>query len=298
MKRVAITTVLDDKYMPGFLITMNSMLNASKNLSCDLIILEWGDLCDLNKNVIRSIYPNTIFKMVDATSYSNHEYDDTWRKWTYNCNYRFDIFTFSDYDRVVFFDCDIIFQIDIAEIFAFDYDFAAAPATEDQIPQINRKIGFEGGLLSVGKKYLNSQTKNDLIKIALSPPPPSRINTTKWMSDEPILNTYFLDKITWLPEKYNFTVAKTTREHFKTPHNFQFIGHNKPWYGDKLVEQYDYHIHETLAKRNGKYLPPILLKKLSHLYQLQVKDLLAKGININKYTGGIKPIVDPRHEAK
>ena len=298
MKKVAITTVLDDKYLPGFLITMHSMLKSSKSLNCDLIILEWGDLCDANKSLIKTLYPNTIFKMVDVTSYSNHEYDDTWRKWTYNCNYRFDIFSFADYDRVVFFDCDMIFQIDMAELFALEYDFAAAPASKNQIQQINREIGFEGGLLSIGKKYLNSQTKADLIKVALSTPPPARVKTTKWVSDEPILNTYFLDKITWLPEKFNLTVDRITRDHFKTPQNYQFIGHNKPWYSSNLLEQFDYYVHETITKRNGKYLPSVLLKRLLHLYQVQVKDLQTKGIDIFKYTGGISPVVDPRHNNK
>jgi len=288
--KIAITTVLDNKYLPGFLVTFNSMLRVSKNLNYDLIILEWGDLSDENKALIKTLYPNTIFRMVDKESYATHDYDTTWRTWTYNCNYRFDIFTYTDYDRVIFFDCDFLFQIDIAEVANIDVDFGAAPASYRQVHQINREIGFEGGLLSIGKKYLNNETKQALLNIANSPPPPdATIKTGKWASDEPILNTYFLDKITWLPAKYNLAIDKLTRDHFKTPHNYQFVGHNKPWYGKEIADQFDNFISETIIKTSGKFMPNILLKKMLHLYNLEVEDLKSKGIDVNKYAGGIKP---------
>jgi len=287
---IAITTVLDDKYLPGFLITFNSILQTSKNLNYDLIILEWGDLSDSNKQLIKSLYNNTTFRMVDKQSYVNHEYDNTWRTWTYNCNYRFDIFTYIEYDRVIFFDSDFIFQIDIEEIVELNIDFGAAPASEGQVHQIYGKLGFEGGLLTVGRKFLNKKTKTDLLQIANSSPPFDRnIKTRKWVSDEPILNTYFLDKITWLDPKYNFNTDRITRAQFESPHNFQFVGHNKPWYGLDFSDRFDKFVLNSITKNNGAYLSPLLLKKLLNLYDKQVNDLIAKNIDITKYTGLILP---------
>jgi lipopolysaccharide biosynthesis glycosyltransferase len=91
--KIAFTTVLDDKYMIGFLVTFNSMLRASKNFNYDVVILEWGDLSDENKKIIKSLYDKVYFKKINTHLYENHKYDETWRTWTYNCNYRFDIFT-------------------------------------------------------------------------------------------------------------------------------------------------------------------------------------------------------------
>lgn len=288
--KIAITTVLDDKYLPGFLITFNSILQSSKNLKYDLVILEWGDLCDDNKKLIKSLYSNTIFRMVDKPSYATHEYDDTWRVWTYNCNYRFDIFTYTEYDRVIFFDSDFIFQIDIAEVAEMDIDFGAAPASVRQVHQIKQEVGFEGGLLTIGKKYLNEKTKKALLKIANSPPPYDKnIKTNKWVSDEPILNTYFMDKLTWLDPKYNLATDKLTRSQFKSPHNFQFVGHNKPWYGTDVADQFDKFVFTSIAKLNGAYMVPLLLKQLLEVYQDQVDSLLTKNIDIAKYTGLILP---------
>ena len=289
--KIAITTVLDDKYIPGFLITFNSMLRCTGDMDFDLVILEWGDLREENKQLIKSIYPNTIFKTVDKKSYASHEYDTTWRTWTYNCNYRFDIFTFTEYDKIIFFDCDFIFKVSMKEIADIDVDFGACPAAIRQVHQIKNEIGFEGGLLIIGKKYINEKTKKNLLKIANSKPPhDDTIKSDKWASDEPILNTHFLDKLTWLPVKYNLGIDKLTKEHFKTPHNYQFVGHNKPWYGTEPNEQFDKFIFDSWTKTNGAYLVPLLQKQLLTLYNEEVQALKEKHIYISNYTGLISAL--------
>lgn len=288
--KVALTTVLDDKYLPGFLITLNSMLECSDKIEHDLIILEWGELSEQSKNVIKLLYPRAIFKMVDVKAYDTHEYDTTWRRWTYNCNYRFDIFSFVEYDRVIFFDCDFLFQIDINEVINFNVDFGACPATKDQVLQINRAVGFDGGLLSVGKKFLTPQTKEALIKIATSSPPyDKKVKTNKWTSDEPILNTFFLDKITWLDTKYNIGTDRITKEWFNTPHNIQYIGHNKPWYGTDIGDQFDSFIFKSLTATCGAYMVPLILQQLLKTYKKQINSLKQKNIDVLKYSGLISP---------
>jgi hypothetical protein len=124
--KVAFTTTLDDRYLSGFLITFNSILRNSKNFNHDLIIFEWGNLSDDSKTIIKQFYDKVTFKSVETDLYENHKYDETFRKWTYNCNYRFDIFTLEEYDRIVFFDCDMVFEIDTDELLAYDVDFGAS----------------------------------------------------------------------------------------------------------------------------------------------------------------------------
>jgi lipopolysaccharide biosynthesis glycosyltransferase len=288
--KVAFTTVLDDKYLPGFLITVNSILRTSKNFNYDIVILDWGDLSNESKQVMRSLYDRIIFKPVDKQLYATHVYDETYRIWTYNCNYRFDIFTSTDYDRVVFFDCDMIFQIDVEELLSWDVDFGACAAQSGAVAQINRSIGFDGGLMSVGKRFLNEETRSELLQIASSSAPlDEHILTTNWVSDEPILNTYFLDKMVWLPEKFNLVVAKLNEELINTPNNYQFAGHNKPWYGSTIDKQFSAHALESIRENtNSSIKTNFIAKKLLRLFDSEVVDLLKKQIDIYKFTGMIQ----------
>lgn len=288
--KIAFTTVLDDKYMPGFLMTMNSMLRVSKNFSYDVIILDWGELSDENKTVIRSMYEKIIFKTVDKHFYENHQYDETWRKWTYNCNYRFDIFTFTEYDRVVFFDSDILFEIDVDEILKYEVDFGSCAAGVGRVTQIGDRLGFDGGIMSIGKKYLNENTRKDLLDIANSPAPfDPHIKTKKWVSDEPILNTYFLDKMVWLPEEFNMVISKINNTNIKRKNNYQFTGHNKPWYGNKLEDRFSSFNFSEIVKNETPYMVKVILRKISNKYDTEVKYLMEGGIDINKYASKIKP---------
>jgi lipopolysaccharide biosynthesis glycosyltransferase len=292
-KKIAFTTVLDDKYLSGFLITLNSILESSKKFNYDVVILEWGELSEESKDIIYKLYPKVIFRMVDIESYKNHEYDETWRIWTYNCNYRFDIFTFTEYDRVVFFDSDMIFEIDIDEILKYDVDFGSCEGHKNGIVQIGGRTGFDGGLMTIGKKYLSPNVKKHLIEIANSPAPhDENVKTNKWVSDEPILNTYFLDKIYWLPDKFNFVTSKVDNSNINNPNNYQFTGHNKPWYGEKIEEKFSKFTIESFNKNtnNKPVLVNLIIKKLLIKCKKQIDSLLLKGIDISKYSNRISPI--------
>jgi hypothetical protein len=291
--KVAFTTVLDDKYVVGFLITLCSILKSSKNFNYDIIVLEWGELSDENKNIILSLYDKVQFRKVEAHLYQDHEYDETWRKWTYNCNYRFDIFTFTEYDRVVFFDCDMIFEIDVEEILKYDVDFGSCEAGLGRVTQIQSRMGFDGGLMSIGKKYLNHKIREDLLQIANSPAPDDdNIKTNKWVSDEPILNTYFLDKITWLPEMFNLLISKVDNHNINKQNNYQFTGHNKPWYGTTFKEQFSEFAFDCVKRNEKPFMLNIILRKIISKYNIVVKDLLSRGIDINTFPKLISPIIE------
>jgi lipopolysaccharide biosynthesis glycosyltransferase len=291
--KVAFTTVLDDKYLPGFLITLNSILRRNPTFQYDVIILDWGDLSDESKNVMRSLYSNLHFRPVDKELYIDHVYDETHRKWTYNCNYRFDIFTFTEYDRVIFFDCDMIFQCSIDELLSWDVDFGACAAQSGGVSQINREIGFDGGLMSIGKKYLTNETREALLQIAMSPAPyDENVDTTNWVSDEPILNTYFLDKMVWLPDKFNLVIAKLSNTSPIKQSNLQFAGHNKPWYGDTIEQQFSQHVLESIREStNSLYMITLITKMLLQLFDAEVKELKLKNIDIYQYAGKIQPSI-------
>lgn len=249
--KIALTTTLEDNYVQGFLITFRSLLKTSKPFDHDLVIFEWGNLSDTNKEKIKLLYDKVIFRKVNTDLYKNQDHDDTWRKWTYNCNYRFDIFTLEEYDKVLFFDCDILFNIGIEELLEYDVDFGACqmPSYTEYNQTIGSKI-FNAGLMLIGKKFLNQKTRSDLIDIANTPPPISKkINTNKWFGNQPILNNYFHDKMTWFPERFNFLTENLHSKCFEEPKNYHFIGHNKPWSGTILEEQFDKHIFDCVSKK-------------------------------------------------
>ena len=285
--RVAFTTILNDKYLSGFLITFNSILRSSKNFNHDLVIFEWGDLSNESKSIIKNLYNNVIFKSVETNLYENHKYDETFRKWTYNCNYRFDIFTLNEYDKVIFFDCDIVFQIDVDELLKIDVDFGACLTEKGKIPQIGDIDGFEAGLLIIGKKYLKDKTRRDLIDIANSEAPKiDFLETTKWTSDEPILNLYFLNKVKYIPRKFNLIVSEIQNNDFNKKNNYQYTGHNKPWYSDISERQFSAYALEKIAlTANSPIMFKIILKKLNGIVKREIDDLLVKNIDIYKYVG-------------
>jgi lipopolysaccharide biosynthesis glycosyltransferase len=281
---VAFTTILNNKYISGFLLTLNSLLRSSPNFNCDIVIFEWGDLSDDNKNLIKGFYKNIIFKSVNTELYKNHSFDETFRIWTYNCNYRFDIFTLAEYDKIIFFDSDIIFQIDVDELINLDVDFGACFAEKDIVIQLNDN-GFETGLLIISKKYLNSNVRDDLILIAESEAPTTKhVKGNKWISDEPILNFYFKDKVTIIPRKYNLTVSKVDNLDFKVKNNYHYTGENKPWLSNEIEKQFSEHAIEKIKEYHGPVLYNLVLYKLVNLVKCEIEDIfLNKKINIYDY---------------
>jgi hypothetical protein len=289
--KICFTTTLDDKYLQGFLLTLNSILISSPTFNYDVVIFEWGELSDNSKNIIKKLYDKVTFKMVDEEFYKTHKFDDTFREWTYNPNYRFDIFTLSEYDRVVFFDSDMIFEIDVEELLKYDVDFGSCSVPAGRISQINDKMGFDAGLMTISKKYLNNDVRTELIKIANSEPPlQDNLRTRNWFGNEPILNTYFLDHITWLPNKFNLIVSEVTLDDIKTKNNYQFTGHNKPWYGKTHKEQFSKFAIQNIIDINGKFVLNLILNKLIKIFDEQVKNLLLKNIDIYEFDAKIKPV--------
>jgi lipopolysaccharide biosynthesis glycosyltransferase len=289
--KICFTTTLDDKYLSGFLITFNSILMSSPNFNYDLIIFEWGELSDESKDIIKKLYSKVSFKMVDIDFYKTHQFDNTFREWTYNPNYRFDIFNLTEYDRIVFFDSDMIFEIDVEELLKYDVDFGACSVPAGRISQINNRMGFDAGLMTISKKYLNNDVKMDLIKIANSTPPyQENLKTRNWFGNEPILNTYFLDVITWLPNKFDLIVSEIKLDDLKIKNNYQFTGHNKPWYGNTFKDQFSKFAIDNITENNGKFLLNLILNRLIKIFKNQVDDLLSKNIDIYSLNQTISPI--------
>jgi lipopolysaccharide biosynthesis glycosyltransferase len=268
----AFVTTLDDSYFEGFLYTFGSILKNTPNFNYDLVILEWDELSLTNKDIIKKIYSNVYFKKVDIESYKNHKFSKKHRTWNYNCNYRFDIFTLN-YDFVVYFDCDILFELPATELLMYDVDFGACQMPKyKKYEQVKGSKVFNAGLMLIGKKYLNENTKRELIKIANEPPS----KNTNWSGNQPILNKYFLDKIVWLPNKYNLISEDISIKSFSEKQNYHFVGKAKPWNSDPS-KRYEKYILSCVSINNNQNVVfnRMVFKNIEEKYE-QVREFIAK----------------------
>lgn len=190
--RAAFVTTLSDNFLPGFLASTSSLLKTTPNFNYDIVIIELNPLSETSKNNILKLYPKVVFKSINLDDYPKTEYDRKYRVWDYNCGLRFDIFLLEEYDKIIFYDCDIIFNIDMRPLLAKKAVFGAVARPATRMLQFNGKKGFSAGLLLINKKFLNKKTRSSLIKLLKQPPPyDERITSKKWIGNEPLLNNFF-----------------------------------------------------------------------------------------------------------
>lgn len=274
----ALVTVLNDNYILGALTTFYSIVRNTPEFSSDIIVLDWGDLSDLNKQKLKNIYKNTFFKPIETPLYEKCEYDSTNRKWLYNCNYRFEIFCLEEYDKVIFIDTDFLVLESLQPLIELNCNFGVVKSIPEYIPQYVGEDCFDAGLMVVGKEYLNRRVRNELIELSLSSAPKIKNGTTLWASDEPILNTYFENKKTMLPLKYNFLTSLLDANTSLYNNNFQFNGPQKPWTSTKLENCFNEHTRQRIITEHGTGLGLLMLLKLHKLYLKYMNEAIALSI--------------------
>jgi len=270
-----VVTLINDAYVKGAATTLYSILKNSPGFNSDFIILDWGELSEVNKTKLQKLYDKVIFKPIETKYYEKCVYDKTWREWTYNCNYRFDIFCLEEYDKVIFMDSDFLNLSSIMPLIEMNTDFAVVPGIAEYIPQYRGKNCFDAGLMVVGKKYLHSQVRDELADLSLTPAPSSCLLTNNWASDEPILNVYFEkhNKVL-LDQKYNFLTTLLKRDTLDKPNNYQFNGPKKPWVSDKITDCFNDFMRNELFKTLGTAKALLLLNKLLKTYRFYMKHAL------------------------
>jgi len=275
MKKICFTTILDDTYILGAITMIHSLLASNKNFNYDFLILDWGNLSANNKQKLLKLYKKIKFIPVETHLYKNCLYDNQIREWSYNCNYRFDIFTFEDYEKIVFIDCDFLIQTDFTSLLKKELDFAAVPSIKKYVQQALGNSCFSAGFLVIGKKYIKPIIRDDLIKLSLSPAPKSELNTNLWTSDEPILNNYFKE-FTPLPIKYNTLLCNYTPSALTKKQNIHFNGYNKPWLCKTISECFDKYTLNSFLANYGTSKGLMSLKMLLNKYGKTTDDAIAK----------------------
>ncbi len=227
--KICLTTMLNEKFICAYEAFIKSFLHHNKWFKHDFVILNIN-LSDESKEKIRKYYNKIIFKDINFDAYRNVQFNKTHEK--LRCTYyKLDIFSFVDYDKIVFIDMDTIVQADLSELFNTKDDFVAIK-TYRAHPDILGQ-DFNSGVFVVGKKYINLDTYNELVKLSCK-----GFN----LPDQSVLNIFFKGKISWANKGYNCEkrIIKTNNKalvKYKDFSNIKIIHYVgfKPW-DDKKPE--------------------------------------------------------------
>lgn len=208
--RMAFCTVLNDDFVPGFFVTLQSLLDKNQWFDFDYYIFysdEYSPLSDRNKELILNIYPKVIFKPIDENKYGH-----IWHETKVRLNtpdrlkpafFIIDAFSLYDYDRVVALDADLLILGDLTELIDIEAGFAACQAVDYDKKQ-NREF-FNSGVMVINRPVLSPDVYNKLLSHQIS----KNYKRSFGKADQAILNDFFnMDDIFILPEHLNTTKRK------------------------------------------------------------------------------------------
>lgn len=209
MKKACCIT-LNPAFAPGFQATINSILYHTKSFDEKILCIDLG-LSENDKKDCLNVYNNIEFKEPIKENYKKLP---THTPPLTNAFYKLEIFKFaSEYDRLLFFDCDIVFVDSIQPLLDIIPNTARLTYHKSQKE-------FNTGLILLPK--LNPNVYRKIINL---------VKTTKraWLADQPIINTAIkkdILKTNKLNIKWNVTKrnAKKTKDYI----GLHFVG-KKPW---------------------------------------------------------------------
>lgn len=216
--KTALCTLLDDNFVIGYKAFIKSLLKWHPKIGYDFMIIDCG-LSIKSKLEIYNCYRKTYFIEPLYKNYRGiplHKTDERLQK-TY---YTLDAFNLP-YDRVIFFDMDMVITGDISEVLNCSADFAAVKGYNAKLDILRDDIN--SGLFVIGPKHLDGQTYEQLLKIA---------QRGFSMPDQKVINIFFKDKITFLPKKYNVEKRMIETQKYKDVISDIRILHfiaGKPW---------------------------------------------------------------------
>jgi len=244
---IQFASTLNNKYFEGAKALLKSLKQHNSYVNFKYNFLLFDNIEHEKRQELLKIYNNINFLDIPQQDYNYYNTSDEWRNWGFNCYNRFEIFNIKC-DKLIFLDLDMIIMQNIEELFKFTGNFGAVLINEKNRLDHPSKNIFDGGLMIIDSKFLNNNTKKDLIDIS---------KFKKWTSDEPVLNLYFEKYLEILPKKFN--VLSYEYEEYKNNCTIlQYVGAKKPWMGKEVCQSFD----EYIIKCNK----PTTLKKMQRLF--------------------------------
>lgn len=299
---IPIVFASDNKYSPYLCVAVASLIkNISKKNTYEIIILE-SDISTQNKNAILSLtkkLPN-----VSASFINMQKKADLFKDFlvinhlAIAAYYRLLIASIlPQYDKIIYLDCDLIINTDIANLFKIDIKNNYLAATKDLgiakhfIPNTDfadyiKNLGmknpenyFNSGVLIMNLKEIR---KNNLEQKFLQI---AKINN-RYFHDQNVLNVCCENKTTFLDLKWNVpSFYKELSNHKTTLSIIHYCSSTKPWntHGIKLQKYFWKYAKTTpLYKQLQQELPPHPNQKLKHNIYKTLSTLTLRILGIKK----------------
>lgn len=249
-KLIPIFFAVDDNYVPFLLVTLESITaNASKDFDYNFYVLNNGISPENVEKLNRYNHDNYKVELVNVAKEMNQVGDtlhtrDYYSKTTY---YRLFIPNmFTQFDKVLYLDCDIAVQGDISKLYSYDIGHNYVGAVVDEavslIPEFSAYakdfLGvhcshyFNAGILVMNLQQLRAINFETKFMNLLSS------YTFNVAQDQDYLNVICKDKVTYIPQIWNkmpFASKDLSLEDLQLIHyNLSF----KPWhYTDVLYQE-------------------------------------------------------------
>ena len=213
--KTALCTMLDEAFVIGFDVMMKSLKANNPWFDLPVIVIDLG-LSDATKARLASEH-GAEFRQPKRKNYSKVNFSKTAERLraTY---YKLDVFSYDDFDRIVFIDSDVVITGDIRELFDCDRPFAAVRgynAREDSL-----RADINSGVFVINEP--GPQYKG-LLRVA---------ERGFSMPDQKTINICFAGEIYHLPKIYNVEKRMITTQKFRAALAGARIIHfvaSKPW---------------------------------------------------------------------
>ena len=211
MNEVVIAYITDDNYVMPTIVSITSAIMNKNESSIYKIYIIGVSINEENKKIIDEfITKNTNDKIhLNILHFNQHySFDDTHPYVTSAAIFKFDIANIlSDYDKVLYIDCDTIVLKDLSELFNIDTNDYYAAAVKDyyvmEILKHGEKIGienyFNSGVMLLNIKLLREINIKDVLLY-------NKINRYNIFMDQDAFNYSFNNKVKFIHPKFNYII--------------------------------------------------------------------------------------------
>lgn len=229
---IALCTMLDDNFMIGYECFIKSFLKYNKWFNYDFVIIDNG-ISDENRRLIKSHYEKIIFKSPRKKHYAEVDFSKTHKKLQATF-YKLDVFSYYEYDRIVFMDMDIVVLGNIKKIFDCKDDIAACRAYNAKMDTLGQTIN--SGVFVLNNNVITKGNYTALIRMAID-----RSNKRRGLSmpDQKIINIHFADRMQYLDKRFNVEKRMQHTRQYKGIYENALCLHyvaSKPWEKEKFNE--------------------------------------------------------------
>lgn len=268
--KYALCFITNTLYANGVCVGIYSFLENNKWFDGDIVIIDYGSIDEVSRNKMLSMYNKLYFKKADDPRYalirdrSQKFQEEELKKpvptsiYAFPYIYKIEAFGLEGYDRVVFFDSDLLVFDDVRYLFDNDYDFAVCrDLWEDNytMPESWRNPGdlINSGVMSIKSpsRALFEEVINEAINF-------EKDDIYKGLCYEQDSICKFFDKKTvrLLSFEYNFPqILFIYKNNLKvtTQKIVHYYGPFKPWeQDDNRADYINSFYRDTLKKVNEK----------------------------------------------